>query len=150
MRVCRMPGSGRMSCATRSERLVVAASEVPSGVRTITLYCEASSAGRKFFPTKANSGTMERTTSTLASTTVLRCAMDQVNIRVYQASKWRNRNDSLEECPPEAGVRGLINREHSMGVRVKETSSDTAMAKAEVKPNELMNRPTIPPMKPTE
>ena len=36
-----------------------------------------------------------------------------------------------------------------MGVRVKETSSETAMAKADVKPNELMNRPTMPPMKPT-
>ena len=32
---------------------------------------------------------------------------------------------------------------------VNETSSDTAMAKAEVKPKELMKRPTMPPMKPT-
>ncbi len=36
-----------------------------------------------------------------------------------------------------------------MGVSVKETSRDTAMAKADVNPNELMNRPTMPPMKPT-
>ena len=48
-----------------------------------------------------------------------------------------------------AGFGGLTKREHSIGVSVKETSSDTAMANAEVKPNELMNRPTIPPMKPT-
>ena len=36
-----------------------------------------------------------------------------------------------------------------MGVSVKETSSETAMAKAEVNPKELMKRPTMPPMKPT-
>ncbi len=42
-----------------------------------------------------------------------------------------------------------MKREHSIGVRVNETSSDTAMANAEVKPNELMKRPTMPPMKPT-
>ena len=42
-----------------------------------------------------------------------------------------------------------MKREHSIGVRVKETSSETAMAKAEVNPNELMKRPTMPPMKPT-
>ena len=42
-----------------------------------------------------------------------------------------------------------MKREQSMGVSVKETSSETAMANAEVKPNELMNRPTMPPMKPT-
>ena len=50
---------------------------------------------------------------------------------------------------PAPCVGGLMKREHSMGVSVKETSSETAIAKAEVKPNELMNRPTIPPMKPT-
>ena len=48
-----------------------------------------------------------------------------------------------------AGLRAFRNREHSIGVNVKETSSDTAIAKADVKPNELMNRPTIPPMNPT-
>ena len=37
----------------------------------------------------------------------------------------------------------------SIGVSVNETSSDTAMANADVKPNELMKRPTMPPMKPT-
>ena len=40
-------------------------------------------------------------------------------------------------------------REESIGVSVKETSSDTAMAKAIVTPNEFMNRPTMPPMKAT-
>ena len=34
-----------------------------------------------------------------------------------------------------------MKREHSIGVRVKDTSSETAMANAEVKPNELMKRP---------
>src|SRR5580700_5838685 len=105
-----------MSCAMRSERFVVAASEVPSGVRTSTLYCEASSSGRKFLPTRAKSGTIESTTSTLASTTVLRCAIDHVNMRVYQVSRWRKRKDSFDECPVAPAARGdaLRKREHSI------------------------------------
>ena len=35
-----------------------------------------------------------------------------------------------------------------MGVRVKDTSSDTAIANAAVNPNDDMNRPTMPPMNP--
>ena len=59
-------------------------------------------------------------------------------------------NDSLERVAGRAcACGGLMKREHSMGVRVKETSSETAMANDEVKPNELMKRPTMPPMKPT-
>ncbi len=65
-------------------------------------------------------------------------------------SRWRKRNESFELCPPAPPVaRAFTKREHSIGVRVKETSSDTAMANAEVNPNELINRPTMPPMKPT-
>jgi hypothetical protein len=44
---------------------------------------------------------------------------------------------------------GFTKRAQSIGVSVNETSSETAMAKAAVKPNELMKRPTMPPMKPT-
>src|SRR5205085_10704466 len=43
----------------------------------------------------------------------------------------------------------LIQRAASIGVKVNETSSETAMAAAEVKPNDDMKRPTSPPMKPT-
>ena len=43
----------------------------------------------------------------------------------------------------------LIQRAESIGVRVKETMRETAMAAAEVRPNEDMKRPTMPPMKPT-
>ena len=93
---------------------------------------------------------VDSTTSKLAITTVLRCAIDHVSMLVYQASRWRKKNDSLEECPPAAfGAGAFRKREHSMGVSVNETSNDTAMANAEVKPKELMNRPTIPPMNPT-
>ena len=42
-----------------------------------------------------------------------------------------------------------MNRELSIGVRVNDTSSDTPTANAAVRPNDDMNRPTIPPMKPT-
>ena len=70
-------------------------------------------------------------------------------MRVYQVSRNLKKNDSLEECSPPVCVGGLMKREHSIGVRVKETSSETAMAKAEVNPKELMKRPTMPPMKPT-
>src|SRR5207249_3872035 len=63
-------------------------------------------------------------------------------------------NESLEEwwAPPDASAARsgrLMKREQSIGVSVKDTSSETAIAKAEVKPNELMKRPTMPPMKPT-
>src|ERR1019366_10052677 len=63
---------------------------------------------------------------------------------------WWKSQESFDECaffPCLAG--GFTKREVSIGVRVKETRSETAMAKAEVKPKELMKRPTIPPMKPT-
>src|SRR5450755_3555702 len=97
-----------------------------------------------------NRGTMERMTPTLAATITPRCAMLQVSIRVYQASRCLKTKESLEECcPATVAAGGLMKREHNMGVSVKETSSDTAMAKAEVKPKELMKRPTMPPMKPT-
>ena len=76
--------------------------------------------------------------------------MLQVSIRVYQVSRNRKKNDSLEECcPAPAGSGRLMKREHSIGVRVNDTSSETAIANAEVNPNELMKRPTMPPMKPT-
>ena len=55
------------------------------------------------------------------------------------------------EAVCESGVFGaaiLMNRELSIGVMVKETSSDTAIANAAVKPNDDMNRPTMPPMNP--
>ena len=42
-----------------------------------------------------------------------------------------------------------MKRDESIGVSVKETSSETAMANADVRPNELMKRPTMPPMNPT-
>ena len=42
-----------------------------------------------------------------------------------------------------------MKRAHSIGVSVKETSSDTAIANAAVKPKDAMKRPTMPPMKPT-
>src|SRR5260370_12564906 len=134
----------------RSARLVVAASEVPSGVRIRTLYCDWSSCGRKFVPTNMTRGTIDRITPTLAATTTPRCDMLHVSMRVYQVSRNLKKNDSLEECcaaPVCSG--GLMKREHSIGVRVKDTSSETAMAKAEVNPKELMKRPTMPPMKPT-
>ena len=40
-------------------------------------------------------------------------------------------------------------RAASIGVSVNETISETAIANAEVKPNEDMKRPTMPAMKPT-
>ena len=43
----------------------------------------------------------------------------------------------------------MIRRAASIGVSVKETSSETAIAKDEVNPNDDMKRPTIPPMNPT-
>src|SRR5260370_34283843 len=76
--------------------------------------------------------------------------MLHVSMRVYQISRNLKKNDSLEECCPDPVCSGgLMKREHSIGVRVKDTSSETAMAKAEVNPKELMKRPTMPPMKPT-
>src|SRR4051794_18345243 len=96
------------------------------------------------------SGTIDRMTPTLMATTLLRCAMLHVSILVYQLSRCLKTKDSLEACcPGPTGSGRLMKREQSIGVRVKETSSETAMAKAEVKPKELMKRPTIPPMKPT-
>src|ERR1017187_3790587 len=150
IRGCATPGSRRISWAICSARLVVAAIEAPSGVRMSTLYCDWSSCAMKFLPTNMNRGTIERITPTQAATTAPRCAMLQVSMRVYHVSRCLKTNDSLEEwCPGAAGSGGLMKREQSIGVRVKETSSETAMAKAEVKPNELMKRPTMPPMKPT-
>ena len=43
----------------------------------------------------------------------------------------------------------LKRREHNIGVSVKDTNRDTAMAKAAVSPKDDMNRPTMPPMNPT-
>ena len=43
----------------------------------------------------------------------------------------------------------LIMRAASIGVSVNDTSSETAIANAEVKPNDDMKRPTIPAMNPT-
>src|ERR1039458_8893536 len=104
----------------------------------------------KFVPTNINRGAMESMTTTQAATMIRRCAMLQVSMRVYQISRCLKTNESLEECCPRApGAGGLMKREQSMGVRVNETSRETAMAKAEVKPKELMKRPTMPPMKPT-
>ena len=60
--------------------------------------------------------------------------------------------ESFEECAMVfAGASPAASRSasESIGVSVNETSSETAMANAEVKPNELMKRPTMPPMKPT-
>ncbi len=48
-----------------------------------------------------------------------------------------------------AGRDGFSQREAIIGVSVKDTSSDTAMAKAMVTPNEFMKRPTMPPMNAT-
>src|ERR1035441_5505300 len=108
----------------------------------------------KFLPTNMNKGTMESMTTTQAATMTPRCAMLQVSMRVYQISRCLKTNESLEECWAWPGVAApgsgrLMKREQSIGVRVNETSRETAMAKAEVKPKELMKRPTIPPMKPT-
>ena len=50
--------------------------------------------------------------------------------------------------PSAAAVR-LMRRAASIGVSVNETSRETAIANEEVKPNEDMKRPTMPPMKPT-
>ena len=41
-----------------------------------------------------------------------------------------------------------MKRELSIGVSVKDTSSDTAMAKEAVNPKDDMKRPVMPPMKP--
>ena len=108
----------------------------------------------KFLPTYMNRGTVERMTPTQAATTTPRCAMAQVSMRVYQVSRCLKTKASLEECwaRPDVAAAGsgrLRKREQSIGVRVKDTSRETAMAKAEVKPKELMKRPTMPPMKPT-
>ncbi len=43
----------------------------------------------------------------------------------------------------------MIQREASIGVSVKLTSSDTRIANDIVNPKLVMNRPTMPPMKPT-
>ena len=51
-------------------------------------------------------------------------------------------------CPSPAGS-SFRNLAHSMGVRVKETNRLIITAKATVSPNELKNRPTMPPMKAT-
>src|ERR1039457_7578616 len=97
-----------------------------------------------------NRGAMERMTHALAPTMTPRCAMLQVSMRVYQLSRCLKTNESLEECWARAvGSGRLMKREQSIGGRGKETSRETAMAKAEVKPKELMKRPTMPPMKPT-
>ena len=68
--------------AISAATFVVAASELPSGVRTSTLNCDWSSAGKKFLPTNINSGTIERITTTLSATIDLRCAIDHVSMRV--------------------------------------------------------------------
>src|SRR4051794_32389372 len=94
------PGRARMSCAILSATLVVVGSELPSGVRTRTLNCDWSSAGRKFLPTYLKSGPIEKTTRTLIATMVLRCAIDHVSMRVYQTSRNLKKNDSLELCSP--------------------------------------------------
>src|ERR1039457_4650208 len=108
----------------------------------------------KFLPTNIKRGAIDSMTTTQAATMIRRCAMLQVSMRVYQISRCLKTNESLEECwaRPDVGpvcCGGLMKREQSIGVSVKETSRETAMAKAEVKPNELMKRPTMPPMNPT-
>src|ERR1039457_3450197 len=116
--------------------------DVPSGVRMRTLYCDWSSCGTKFLPTNLNSGAIERMTHAQAATMTPRCAMLQVSMRVYQKSRCLKTNESLEECCPGAAGSGrLMKREQSIGVRVNDTSRETAMGKAEVKPKA--------PMKPT-
>src|SRR5438034_451271 len=54
--------------------------------------------------------------------------------------------DSLEPPAPDWACAGprLIQREQSIGVRVKEANSETPTANAEVRPNDDMTRPTIP------
>src|ERR1051326_7262507 len=56
-----------------------------------------------------------------------------------------------ERClPPSFGACfRLIMRAAKVGVSVNETNSETAMANDEVKPNDDINRPTIPAMNPT-
>ena len=46
-------------------------------------------------------------------------------------------------------IGGFIHRAASIGVRVKETISETAIAAADVSPKDDMKRPTIPVMNPT-
>ena len=71
-----------MSAAIFSTSAEVAASVEPSGARTLTSNCDWSSTGRKFLPTNLKSGTMLKITSTHATTTAQRCAIDHLSIHV--------------------------------------------------------------------
>src|ERR1017187_7445520 len=90
----------------------------------------------KFLPTNINKGAMESMTTTQAATMTPRCAMLQVSMRVYQISRCLKTNESLEECwawpdVAAAGSGGLMKREQSIGVRVKETSRIAASASSQ-------------------
>src|ERR1700681_352617 len=80
--VCDTPGRPRMSRAIRSPTVSVAASDVPSGARTVTEYWDWSSVGTKLFPTSRNSGIVLSDTTAHKPTIDLRCAMDHSSMRV--------------------------------------------------------------------
>src|ERR1700731_3560077 len=62
---------------------------------------------------------------------------------------YRKSGESFEECSRLSAGDGVFkNREHSIGTIVYDTSNDTAIANDDVNPNELMKRPTMPPIKP--
>ena len=57
--------------------------------------------------------------------------------------------ESFDACSSLPCLSTFSQRADSIGVNVKLTSSDTRMANAIVSPKLFMNRPTMPPMKPT-
>src|SRR6266705_217079 len=85
-----------------------------------------------------NNGTVLTITRIDSSTIAQRCAIDHLSNHV---------------CVPAPFVVLafflLIMRAASVGVSVKDTRSETAIANEEVNPNDDMNRPTMPAMNPT-
>src|SRR5258708_40291935 len=89
-----------------------------------------------------NSGTTEIITTTQSEAITHRCDIDHASIRPYGFAVTRKSHESLLEWP--SFLSTFRNREHSIGVSVKLTSSDTMMANAAVYPKLDINLPTIP------
>ena len=89
--------------------------------------------------------------ATQIATMDLRCAIDHSSIlRVVPVEKAEEsrvlRGQCCGACLRRGGI--LMKRELSIGVMVKDTSSETAIANEAVNPKDDMKRPTMPPMNP--
>ncbi len=159
--------SGRRSrtrAAIRVASRAVFSRLVPSGARTLTSNSDWSSSGMNVLFAAMNNGAVDSNTSSAPAITSRVCAIAQASMRPYSASigaknpvlpcspgRWTpGPGDPGDGVPSPSFVAGRRRRRADIiGVSVNATSSDTAIAKAIVRPNDFMKRPTMPPMNPT-